>query len=103
MGRREKGKIVLQQVSLRNLNTFVIQYLHADHDYVYHSPIAVYEKWRERERCDKHCSIHGMDDAVSPDWRSFRFFSPPLLFPFYFAVLPSPPLPPTMNTNRRAG
>lgn len=31
----------VQTVSLRNLNTFVIQYLHAEHDYVYRSPVAV--------------------------------------------------------------
>ena len=31
----------VQSVNLRNLNTFVVQYLHAEHDYVYRSPIAV--------------------------------------------------------------
>lgn len=32
---------VVQSVCLRNLNTFVIQYLHAEHDYVYRSPVAI--------------------------------------------------------------
>jgi len=60
----------VQTASLKNFNTFVIQYLHAEHDYVYRSPVAVQIVHEISTRVALHRST---DKKKSTSHLSFEF------------------------------